>query len=117
MTFRRSISSSERLRLFELHHHVCHCCGNVIDPIHERWDVEHVVPWALTRDDSDANRKPAHRTRYCHGAKTKIDIGNIARAKRREQKFKGAWRSAQPMPGGRDSDFKHKMRGGWERRT
>lgn len=111
MTFRRkNLTSAERLRLFRLHGGICHCCEVEIDSIHDRWDIEHVVAWALTHDDSDHNRRPAHRSKKCHGAKTPIDIANIARAKRREQKLHGAWRPRSFMPGSRGSGIRINMR-------
>lgn len=115
MTFRRSLSPHKRLALFGLHKGVCHICGFPIDPVNDRWEMEHVVALELSRDDEDKNLKPAHYR--CHKRKTAVDAGLIAKAKRRELKHKGAWRSAQPMIGSRASGVKHKMRGGWERRV
>jgi 5-methylcytosine-specific restriction protein A len=92
---RRHISNTERARLFTLHKGICHLCGWKIDGIHEDWQVEHVIPWAMTRDDSDENRKPAHVK--CHAVKTTDDRKNLAKADRIRMKHQGSWRSKSPM--------------------
>lgn len=117
MTARRSLSATERLRLFTLHGGICHICGEKIDGTRERWDIEHVIPWALTRDDSDGNRKPAHYR--CHKPKTASeDIPRIAKAKRQARGHIGAKRAkGRPMPGTKASGWKQRIGGRWERRT
>jgi 5-methylcytosine-specific restriction endonuclease McrA len=53
----------------------------------------------------------------CHGAKTASeDVPRIAKAKRQEANHVGARQSARPLPGGRNSGWKHKIGGGWVRR-
>jgi 5-methylcytosine-specific restriction enzyme A len=106
---RKSLTAKERLRLFTLHGGVCHLCGQAIDGTREKWDVEHVVAWALTRDDSDENRRPAHVA--CHKVKTVEDVGRVAKAKRQEAKYRGAHRSRSPMPGSKRSIWKKRMDG------
>lgn len=110
----RRMSPTRRLRIFEAADGICHLCGQRIDGTRERWEVEHVIALELSRDDSDENLKPAHVS--CHKAKTKDDAGLIAKAKRVERKYKGAFRSKSPLPGGRDSKFKRKIGGGFEPR-
>lgn len=68
-----------RARIFEAHGSKCHICGEVIDGTSERWEAEHIVPYALTRDDGDDNLAPAHER--CHAAKTPEDVTRIAKAK------------------------------------
>lgn len=115
MSERRSVSSKERLRLFMLHGGICHLCGVKIDGVRQAWQVEHVIPWALTRDDSDANRQPAHVN--CHKVKTAKDVDDIARAKRREQSYMGARRGPKSvMPGSKASGWKKRMDGSVVRR-
>lgn len=114
MTARRSLTSKERLRLFALHHGLCHLCGGRIG-VGEAWEVEHVIPLAMGGEDDDANRKPAHVK--CHRAKTTDDAGNIAKAKRREAKHMGARpRPKRPLMGSKASGWKQKIDGTWERR-
>lgn len=106
---RKSISTRERVRLFELHDGICHICGCKIDGTKESWDVEHVVPWALTRDDSDENRRPAHT--LCHKSKTKGDVRSIAKAKRVHAKHIGAYSTKNSIPGSKKSKYKRKIDG------
>lgn len=92
----RSMSSTRRARIFANHNGICHICGEVIDGTRERWEVEHIVPYALTRDDSDENLAPSHAT--CHSTKTQTDVKQIAKAKRVERKHNGAHRPRQKIP-------------------
>ena len=113
---RKSISTRERLRLFNLHGGICHLCGGKIDGAREAWDINHEIPLELGGADDDENRKPAHRK--CHQDHTaKTDIPNIARAKRREAKHFGA--KAPPrhiIPGSKASPWKRKLNGQTVRR-
>lgn len=111
---RRRLSTRERARLFELHDGVCHICGEKIDGVRERWEIEHVIPFALTRDESDENMKPAHAN--CHKGKTAVDKGVIAKSKRVAAKHNGTWAPRSKLPGSRDSGWKHTFRHGWVRR-
>lgn len=92
---RKSFSRTERVRIFDLHAGKCHICDQKIQ-VGEAWDLEHVVPWILTRDDSDGNVKPAHQS--CHKVKTATDINAIRKADRVRAKFLGAWpKSKKPI--------------------
>lgn len=92
MARRRSFSAKDRARIFAAHNGVCHICIGPIK-VGEAWEVEHVIPWALTRDDSDGNLRPAHKK--CHREeKTGKDVADIAQAKRREAIHTGAVRPA-----------------------
>lgn len=88
---RKRRSARERERLFRLHGGRCHLCGQPIVP-GEAFDLEHVIPYELTRDESDENVKPAHV--HCHrgpGGKTADDIRGIRKADRARQKHQGLW--------------------------
>lgn len=85
---RKSFSRTERVRLFDLHAGKCHLCSQKI-MVGEAWDLEHLVPWELTRDDSDTNVKPAHKS--CHKIKTAADVAAIRKADRIRAKHIGAW--------------------------
>lgn len=64
----------------------------------EKWELEHVVPWELTRDDSDENVRPAHVS--CHKRKTASDVRGIRKADRIRAKHIGAWpKSPRPLKG------------------
>lgn len=115
MAKRKSLSTRERVRLFTLHEGVCHICEHKIDGVRERWEIEHVIPWELTRDDSDENRKPAHYD--CHKGKTPNDIRMIRKSDRVMAKHIGAKkRTGRGLPGNRDGQWKQKIGGGLVRR-
>ena len=110
----RRMSPSRRLAIFTANDGRCHICGERIDGTRERWDAEHIVPYALTRDDSDANLAPAHE--LCHASKTTGDVAQIAKAKRVEAKFVCAWKARSKIPGSRGTPFRRKINGTTERR-
>lgn len=87
---RPSFNRKERARLFALRGGVCYLCGGKIDGTTERWEIEHEIPWAISRDNSDDNLRLAHFK--CHKVKTANDAGDIARAKRRAAKHDGSAR-------------------------
>ena len=110
MTVRKHISTRERVRLFQIHEGICHICGQKIDGIRERWDVEHVLPLELGGEETDENRKPAHYS--CHKGKTKDDVRMIRKSDRVRAKHMGAKApSRRPLPGGRNSPIKIKLDG------
>jgi len=92
---RKHFSRTERVRIFDLHKGACHICGHKIQ-VGEAWDMEHVIAWELTRDDSDDNVRPAHKS--CHKIKTADDVKAIRKADRVRAKFIGAWpKSRTPL--------------------
>lgn len=107
-TPRKPISTIRRAAIFKAARGVCHICERRIQA-GERWEVEHRIPLALGGADDDSNRRPAHEK--CHAKKTRDDQSSIARAKRREARHTGAYRSAHPMPGSRGTKFKKRMDG------
>lgn len=86
MARRKRFTAKDRARIFEAHGGKCYLCGGAIQA-GDAWELEHVIPWALTQDDSDENLRLAHTK--CHKSKTKNDVADIARAKRREAKHFG----------------------------
>ena len=111
MTKRRSFSRKDRVRLFGLHNGECYLCAGKI-MVGEAWDIEHVVPWELTRDDSDDNLRLAHQK--CHKAKTATDIRFIRKADRVHANHIGA---KKPSRGFGDSKLKRKIDGSVVNRT
>lgn len=111
---RRSLSTSERRRLFLLHGGRCHLCQGKIFP-GEEWDVSHEIPLAIGGADDATNMAPAHRK--CHREHTAtVDAPRIAKTKRQHAKHIGAHQSRNPLPGGRTSKWKKKMDGSVVRR-
>ena len=77
---RPSMGKARRLRLWERDGGICYLCEAKVKA-GEAWDIEHIIPWALSQDDSDENLRVAHKE-GCHRAKTTADIGRITKAKR-----------------------------------
>lgn len=110
MTARRHISTTARVRLFAQHEGRCHLCGQKIDGVRERWEVEHVIALELGGSDTPDNWAPAHV--QCHKVKTRQDMADIGRARRVHAKHIGAKApSRRPLPGGRNSKWKIRMDG------
>lgn len=109
MARRKSRNAKERARLFTLHGGICHLCGGRIGA-GEAWEIEHVIEWALTHDDSDENVKPAHVK--CHAAKTGKRAAELAKVNRQREKFMGFRpKSKSPIPGSKSTKWKRKMNG------
>lgn len=111
---RRNRTGKQRLAILEANGRRCYLTGAVIDPVKDRWEIEHVIPLAGGGTDGDDNCRPVLAS--AHLEKTKADLARIAKGKRIEQKHKGAKRTSRPMPGSRASGWKHKMSGEWEKR-
>ncbi len=86
---RKSFSRRERGRLFALNAGVCHICKGKIDGSVEAYEIEHEIPWEISRDDSDANLKLAHVK--CHRVKTSNDRKDISKVQRMAAKNDGSW--------------------------
>jgi 5-methylcytosine-specific restriction enzyme A len=85
---RRTISTRERVRIFERAGGVCHLCGTRIQA-GEAWDVSHPIPLGIGGDDDETNWEPAHRK--CHRVHTDtVDAPRIAKTKRQYAKQIGA---------------------------
>jgi 5-methylcytosine-specific restriction protein A len=94
---RKRFSDKDRARIFADNLGICHICGEKIDGVREAWEIEHVIAWELTRDDSDDNLRPAHKL-VCHPEKThKRDRPAINQAKRREAKHTGVKRATSKL--------------------
>ena len=85
---RKSFSRKERARLFTLNGGVCYLCTGKIG-VAEAYEIEHEIPWEISRDDSDDNLKLAHVK--CHKTKTAKDRKDISKVQRMEAKHKGFW--------------------------
>jgi len=86
MTERRSLSTMQRLRVFEQSGGRCHICERLIRA-GERWEAEHRIPLALGGADDASNMAPAHVV--CHSQKTKTDNASWTKAKRVKAKSIG----------------------------
>jgi len=95
---RKHFTKKDRARIFAANDGACHICNGKIDGTTEAWEVEHVIPWALTQDDSDENLRPAHAK--CHKAKTHgAERAMLNKTERQRLKNMGAWpKSRARMP-------------------
>lgn len=110
---RRKRTTADRVRLFNARNGICYLCHGRIQ-VGDTWELEHVIPLEISGDDSDDNLELAHVK--CHRDKTRIDAGDIARAKRREAKHLGAGKPKGTWGAGRNTPFKAKIGGGIVRR-
>jgi 5-methylcytosine-specific restriction protein A len=110
----RRMTPKRRAAIFAAHEGVCHICEGVIDGTREAWEVEHIIPLEISRDDSDGNLAPAHVK--CHRVKTKADVRDISKCRRVAQKYKGERRPKGDIPGSKSSKWKRKLDGTIERR-
>ena len=95
---RKSFSRKERARLFTLNGGVCYLCTGKIG-VAEAYEIEHEIPWEISRDDSDDNLKLAHVK--CHKTKTAKDRKDISKVQRMEAKHKGFWPKSKAKIAGR----------------
>lgn len=86
---RKSFSRKERARLFTLREGRCYLCKGKINGALEAWEIEHEIPWEISRDDSDDNLQLAHTK--CHRTKTAADRRDIAKVQRIAAKHNGTW--------------------------
>lgn len=114
MSKRRKRTTLQRAKLFNFHRGVCWICGQEIQVPHEKWELEHIIPFDLTRDDTDENIAPAHVG--CHRQKTKDDKKIIAKCNRVAAKHKGARAPKSEMPGSKNHKLKRKINGTTVRR-
>ena len=105
---RRSLSTRDRVKIFEQGQGRCYLCARTILP-REPWEAEHSTPYAIGGSDAVEDLLPVHVA--CHADKTKRDVFEIAKTKRIHAKHFGAHKSSRPMPGSRRSKFKKKMDG------
>jgi 5-methylcytosine-specific restriction endonuclease McrA len=110
---RRHWSTTVRERVLERFGGICQMCKRSTD---ERgFDLDHHIPLAIGGEDVEDNLRPLCVP--CHRLKTRGDVGDIAKAKRRHAAHIGARApSRHPMPGGRASPWRKRMDGSVVRR-
>jgi 5-methylcytosine-specific restriction enzyme A len=85
----------------------CEGCGALLTT--GKFHYDHKTPDGLTGANDLSNC--AVICLACHKHKTREDVGNIAKAKRRHARDIGANTSRQPLPGGKRSKWKKKLDG------
>ena len=89
MTARKRFSRKDRERIRAAAGSRCHICRGLIRD-GQAWEIDHVIAWAFTCDDSDENLRPAHVK--CHRKKThRSDRPAINKALRMLAKHRGEW--------------------------
>ena len=89
MKSRKRFSRKDRQRIRAANGSRCHICKGLIRD-GQAWEIDHVIAWALTCDDSDDNLRPAHVK--CHRRKThKFDRPAINKTLRLAAKHRGEW--------------------------
>lgn len=94
MSKRKRRTAEHRERICIARAWLCHICGLPIDPLHQRWELDHRIPLASGGTDDDDNLSPAHAK--CHLDKTVGDVGMIAKGKRMRAFHLGTKPKGQP---------------------
>ena len=92
---RKPLTTKQRVEQFQLHKGMCCVCGGKI-MVGQKFIDEHELALAMGGTNDMSNRGIAHVK--CATIKTKDDMGQIAKAKRREAKHIGANRSKHKWP-------------------
>lgn len=102
-----------RLRVFEAHSGICALTGRKIMP-GDAWELDHKQALANGGENRESNLQPVLKD--AHKKKTAKDVAQKSKDRRVRSKHLGIHKSKSPLPGGRDSDWKQKVGGGWVRR-
>lgn len=107
---RRRRTAEQREAICRARGWLCHLCAAPIDPVRDRWELDHVIALAAGGTDDDDNIAPAHAR--CHLAKTVEDVERIAKGRRIRALYLGTRPPPRrPMPGSRRSKWKRKFDG------
>lgn len=115
-TPRGRLTERDRLAAWERTGGICVICHRPIDPLKQRWLVEHVRALELGGADTAENRGPAH-VLVCARLKTAEDHRRAAKAKRAKGFHIGAFvPPKRVIDGSRASPWKKHVNGRVERR-
>ncbi len=110
-----AIPRSVKARIMEKQNGKCACCGVKLGMAGEGIEFDHTVALINGGENRESNLR-ALRQR-CHKVKTRKDVAEKARVNRKRDKHFGFKpESRNPLPGGKSSDWKQKVGGGWVRR-
>jgi 5-methylcytosine-specific restriction protein A len=93
---------------------ICACGCGVKLGRGETIEIDHIVALINGGENRETNLQALRHG--CHKNKTKADVAVKAKTARIKAKHLGITKSKSPLPGGRDSAWKRKVGGGWERR-
>lgn len=107
---RKRLTKAQKAAILDRQHHTCPACEK---PLTGAVEYDHVIALALGGADDPEQINAVHA--HCHKLKTKQDVSNIARAKRRERFMKEGRhrkRKGRPMQSrGFSKTFKRKLDG------
>lgn len=101
---------------------VCAICGSPIDPVRDRWEIDHEIElWTAMGDRSriaELNGWSNLRLvlKSCHDAKSSAGRTQAKKERRVRAKHSGAHRPKRALPGSRGGKWKAKIGGGAVRR-
>lgn len=90
---RRRRTPQQREAICVAHDWVCGLCAVRIDPVRDKWALDHIIPLAAGGTDDDENLHPVHVR--CHTKKTEQDIERIAKINRVRAKHLGTKTKSQ----------------------
>lgn len=97
-TPRGHVSTRRRGKIFDAADGICCRCHVRIDPVRDRWTVEHIHALGLFGPDEDHNMRPTHFR--CGIEKTSTeDVPAIRKADRQRARHTGAKVARNPFPG------------------
>ena len=112
---RKKFSPKERFAIGEREGWVCCISGIKIDPVRNKWIIEHKLALAAGGTNDPENLGVALYDAAIE--KTKADVAKIAKIKRVAAKHFGAKvKTSKPIPGTKRSGWRHRMNGSWEER-
>lgn len=106
---RRRLSRLQRVRIFNNNDGICCLCWLKIDPVKQKWIVEHIKPLWLSGADDESNMAPAHQ--HCAIEKTSEEAAVKAKSDRQCADHLCIPKAKRPMPFGRASKWKRKISG------
>ena len=105
---RQNFPARIKVAAFKRANKACELCGAHLTV--GKFAYDHINPDGLTGEPTLENCMCVCLP--CHSEKTRfVDVPAIDKAKRREAKHLGAYRSKSPLPGGKASAWKRKVNG------
>ena len=106
-----------KLRIIDRQEGRCACgCGVKLGMAGEKIEFDHRLALILKGENRESNIDALRAP--CHAAKTGQDVAQKSTEARKRKKDLGLkQKTSRPLPGSRDSGWKAKIGGGWERRN
>lgn len=91
-TKRRGFTAKQRQQVFSANDGLCCGCDEALTG---KWHIDHILPIALNGEHAPANWQALCES--CHVAKTRADVGRIAKAKRQRALIEEPQPSKRPI--------------------